>query len=616
MFSFVIVTIAYWLFCALWFSLVQKPIFGVYNRVCAQQSIRLKDVINIYHHGNVSDRIIASYLTAIPLIVLTISTMACGWGCNIAIIVYNVIIALAIGLLSISDTALYRFWKFKIDASVFVYLKSPKGAVASVSTTYLLVAFLSWMAVSASFFLGAQFTWNLATELAPLPAENLPWWGYVVVPILFILTTGILFAIIRGLGIRPNNPSIVHFSADPFFNHWALNPAYGLIYSFSVKDEFKGKFQTMSQQQCDDLIKELFPPNGFPTTKLFKKSRPNILLVIWESLSAEYSEFFKGVQPSTPCLDVLAQEGIAFTDCTSSGFRTDRGLVSILSGYPAQPTTSVIRYTRKLANLPGLARTLAKNGYSTMTVHGGDLAIMHKNDYYLASGHETLIAQKDMPSGLPTCKWGIHDGDVMQLVCDKISELDNSEKKPFFITLQTLSSHEPFDVPEKIIPDDKVRNSFAYTDKSLGRLVERLKESGAWDDLLLIVVADHGLNLPRPVTNRKEHSHIPMVFAGGVIAEPRRIDYPICQTDLAATLLGQLGIVHDDFIFSRDVMADTYTRSFGYHAFHNGVMLADETGMTTVDVMLSKVVEGEDSPVRRKYINAILQKLYQDLAER
>ena len=88
------------------------------------------------------------------------------------------------------------------------------------------------------------------------------------------------------------------------------------------------------------------------------------------------------------------------------------------------------------------------------------------------------------------------------------------------------------------------------------------------------------------------------------------------QTDLAATILGQMGIAHDDFIFSRDIFADTYTAPFGYHAFHNGVMLTDKEGMTSIDTMLNEVVEGEDNPQRRKHIDAILQKLYQDLADR
>lgn len=607
---------AYWLFCILWFSLVQKPIFGIYDRVCAQQSIRLKDVVNIYRYGNVSDRIIASYLTAIPLIIVTIACMICGWGYDIAITIYNAIIALVIGLLSVSDAALYRFWKFKIDASVFVYLKSLKGAFASVSTGYLIVALLAILSVSATFFLGAQLTWCMAVSIVPLPDTLLPWWGYMTFPGLLVLIAGVLFMVIRGLGIRPNNPSVVYFSSDPFLNHWALNPAYNLIYSFTVKDEFKGKFQSMPQEECDEIIQDLFPQSSAPSKKILKNSRPNILLVIWESLSAEYSEFFSGKQSVTPNLDSLAREGIAFTNCTSSSFRTDRGLVAILSGYLAQPTTSVIRHTRKLSNLPGLARTFAKNGYTTMAVHGGDLAIMHKNDYYLASGHEILMAQKDMPAGLPTCKWGIQDYDVMQLVCDKIEEFRKEDDKPFFITLQTLSSHEPFDVPEEIIPKDKVKNSFAYTDESLGRLVDRLKESGAWDDLLLVVVADHCLNVLGAVTDRKAVTHIPMLFAGGAVAESCQFDTRISQTDLAATLLGQLGIDHSEYLFSRDVLADTYTTPFGFHAFHNGAMFIDSSGMTVVDTMLNEVIEGEDDPQRRKKLDAILQKLYQDLADR
>ena len=616
MFSFALASLAYWIFCLLWFSLIQKPIFGIYDRVCAQNTIKLSDILKVYRYGNVSDRIIASYLTTIPMIIGMIGTMTCGVGSQIAITSYNAILALAMGLLAVSDAALYRFWKFKIDSSVFQYLKTPKGAIASVTSVYLIVALICWIIVAATFFFGAEFAWRSAINIAPLPTEILPWWGYIVVPLSFLVIAAVLFTIIRGLGIRPNNPSVVYFSPDAFLNHWALNPAYSMFYSFSVKDEFKGKFQNMEQQECDQIISTLFPKSGAPSKKILKTDRPNILLVIWESLSADYSEFFGGSQPATPHLDELAREGIAFTDCTSSGFRTDRGLISILSGYLSQPTTCVIRHTRKLPNLPGLARTLANNGYTTTAIHGGDLTIMHLNDYYLASGHKVLIEQKDMPTNLQTCKWGIHDGEVVKFATDFIKEKRKSDDKPFFITLQTLSSHEPFEVPELIVPNDPVKNTFAYADKALGDLVKELKLSGAWDDLLLIVVADHGVNLPKPVTDRKAHSKIPMLLSGGAITDQFQIDTPVSQTDLAATILGQLGIAHDDFIFSRDIFADTYTTPFGYHAFHNGVMLTDKDGMTSVDTMLNEVEEGEDDPHRRKQIDAILQKLYQDLADR
>lgn len=615
MFSFIIISAIYWLFCVAWFSAVQKPMFGLFNRKSARSKPGLRDIADVYRHGNVSDRIIASYLTAVPLAAGAVCPMVSPSATGVVMTVYNVVIALALGLLVTADTVLYSFWKYKIDTSVFVYLKSLKGATASVSSLYLAAALSAWVLVSATFFLGAECVIRCSSGVFPAHPLPLPWWGYIADAIALAAGLGVLFAVIRGLGIRPNNPSIVYFSSDPFLNHWALNPAYNMIYSISVKDEFEGRFQTMPQKECDEITAGLFPVDGKPTQQLLRTHRPDIMLIIWESLSAEYSGFFGGREPSTPCLDALAREGIAFTDCSAGGFRTDRGLVAILSGYPAQPTTSVIRHTRKLPNLPGLARTLGSEGYRTVAIHGGDLSIMHKNDYYLACGHERLIGQKDMPRTDDVCKWGIHDGPAMRLAADELTRMHGEGRGPVFITLQTLSSHEPFEVPRRELPD-KVRNAFAYTDHCLGCLVEDLKKSGTWDNLLLVVVADHGLNLPRPVEDRREFSHIPMVMAGGAVKGPARITAPMSQTDLAATLLGQLGISHRDFIFSRDVTADTYTVPFGIHVFHNGIMLADTEGKTVVDTMLDKVIEGTDDPVRRKRIAAILQKIYHDLSLR
>jgi hypothetical protein len=105
-------------------------------------------------------------------------------------------------------------------------------------------------------------------------------------------------------------------------------------------------------------------------------------------------------------------------------------------------------------------------------------------------------------------------------------------------------------------------------------------------------------------------------MAGGAVNGPKRIDLPISQTDIAATLLGQMDLPHHDFLFSRDVTADTYTTPSGIHAFHNGMMLADSDGYTVVDTMLDKVTEGDDTPRRRNQIAATLQQLYADLSRR
>lgn len=611
--TFIILTAAYWLTAAAWFELIQKPLFGLLNtRSSALGGLSGSSVGAAYRHGFVSDAIVASYLTAIPLIIGALATFIGRFPLLTVLGVYNALIALAIGLIATSDALLYGFWKYKLDASVFAYLRSIRGATASVSTIYLVTAVAGWLLVSATYFAAAQGVCALVLHACPAPAVT-SGWGYAAVALMLIAAVAGLFVIIRGLKIRPNNPSVVYFSPEPYLNHLALNPAYNLIYSLTTNTDFKSQFREMTDEECRAITAPLFPVSGTPHTRILRTQRPNIMMVVWESFGAEFMGELGGMPDVTPCTDALAREGVLFTDCVAGSFRTDRGLVCLLSGYLGQPTTSIIRYTRKLPSLPGLPRTLAAAGYETVAIHGGDLTIMHKSDYYLASGHRRLVAQRDMPSGLHEGKWGIHDGDMMDFAADEAGRL-TSGGKPWMITLQTLSSHEPFEVPYARLADP-VANSFAYTDASLGRMVERLKASGAWDNMVLIVVADHGLNSDRSAADRRNYAHIPLIMAGGAVDGPRRIDTLMSQTDIAATLLGQMGLDHSDFTFSRDILADTYIRPMGFHTYNNGFLIVTPEGYTEYDNVAGTAVKGAD-PGRELTGKAILQHLYDDIDRR
>ena len=114
--------------------------------------------------------------------------------------------------------------------------------------------------------------------------------------------------------------------------------------------------------------------------------------------------------------------------------------------------------------------------------------------------------------------------------------------------------------------------------------------------------------------SRQEYAHIPILLTGGAVAEGCRIDTLMSQTDLAATLLGQMNLPHDEFIFSRDILADTYKDTFSFHTYTNGFMFTDERGWTIVDNVSDEAIEGPDAERERKG-RAILQTLYKDLAE-
>ncbi len=608
MIGFILFTAIYFVYCTLFFCLVQKPFFGLYNRKSNPGEISIRDIADVYTHGIVSDFIIASYLTALPLIITAVHTMLPVFNTAIALTIYNVLAALIIGLISVSDTILYKFWNYKLDSSVFAYLRSLKGAFASVSGLYVAGGFSVVFLCSVIFFTGAEI---LSIKCSRLIDTNgwMEWWGYLIVVILFAAAVGILFATIRGLKIRPNNPSVVYYSKIPFYNHWALNPAYNLIYSLGTKDDFKDKFRFFDTKECESILSPLFPVTGTPTKKLLRTTRPNILLIVWESLGAEFVHSLGGKPDVAVNVDRIANEGVMFTRCTASSFRTDRGLVALLSGLPGQPTTSVIRYTRKLPNLPALPRRLKAEGYMTTAIHGGELTIMHKSDYYLASGHDRLVSQKDIPSSAPTCKWGVHDGYMFDFVYDDIIKKTESGER-WFTTFQTLSSHEPFNVPYDRLPDDEVGNSFAYTDHCFGEFIDKLKKTPAWDDTLIVCIADHGFNASHHPQSRSRYAHIPILLVGGALAYKGRIDTIMCQTDLAATLLGQMNMPHNDFPFSRDVLADTYTEPSSFHTYINGFMYSDQRGHTIVDNVSDEAIENPD-PDRERKGRAILQKLYE-----
>lgn len=592
--------------------LVQRPLFIIYNR-CSVSHISLRDLRQVYGHGILSDFIVAAYMTAVPLLYLWVSYNIPGglplWPLGIIMGA----ISLCYAAIVVSDTALYNFWHFKIDSSALQFLRSPKGAFASVSAIYLLLAMTAILVVATA---------CTAAVMVPLMAIAshagvTDLWGYTAGNLCFVIMTGTLAVIIRGLRIRPNNPTIVYHSSISFFNHAALNAVFSFVYSLGRDDPYSGVFHfTDDTAGVEREVTHLYPPTPGARLKFLNNNRPGVLFIIWESLSARFVEWTGGTPGVTPCLNALAAESVIFSNARCGSFLTDRGIACLLSGLPGQPTASIVQHTKKLPALPALPRKLREEGYTTTVVHGGDLSVRQKADYYLAAGNQRLIAGKDLDVTSPRCKWGVHDKVVADRVYDEINRARQSGK-PWMITWQTLSSHEPFDVPDNVLPH-KMENAFHYTDAAVSSLIERLKASGAWDDMIVVISGDHGVyygsEYGTPLS-RIPYTHIPMLISGGAVNTPLDISRLVSQSDLAATLLGQMELNHDEFIYSRDVLSPSYTTPFTFHSFHHGVVVSDERGDTAIDTDTGRVIEGTPDEHREHSARAVLQHLYSYLAK-
>jgi phosphoglycerol transferase MdoB-like AlkP superfamily enzyme len=168
---------------------------------------------------------------------------------------------------------------------------------------------------------------------------------------------------------------------------------------------------------------------------------PNILLITWESLTSKaLNRKFEEVSV-LPCLERRLKEGIFFDNAFASGDRTDKGIVSILSGYPAQPITSIVKMPEKTRTLPHLPSLLKKEGYQTSFYYGGETEFANMKSYLLGAGFDKITDVKNFEAKERNSKWGAHDHVVM----NKIKKDIQSTGRPFFIHWLTLSSHEPFE---------------------------------------------------------------------------------------------------------------------------------------------------------------------------
>lgn len=597
----------------LYFQLFQRPVFIIYNLPVSgcREAFTPLTLLKIMRYGFKSDIISASYLSALPLLA-TIAQCYINFDfISTFMRVYNILAGVVIGIGVLSDTALYRFWKFKLDAFVLPYLKSVKGATASVTTTYIVTFIISLAVTIALTILWTQWLTDLTLSQGIFHVTGVI--SGFITAVAGLVLVALLVIFIRGLGRRPNNPSISFFSNHLFINHSSLNPIYSFIYSLSVTDKIEGAFHFTDDEVCSREFHNLYPADMPSADSLLRTKTPNVLFIIWESLSARFVGELGDNRGITPCIDRLAREGIQFSRLDCNSFRTDRGLVSLLSGYLAQPTTTVIHMSKKLPNLPAFPRKFKDLGYETTAIHGGDMNVFHMAEYFLTIGHDRIIQQSDMPGDLPSGKWGVHDGEVADLIYDDIMDKTACGVK-WFTTWLTLSSHEPWIVPYSRINDDPVANTFAYTDSAIGKLTDRLRQTPAWDDLLIVITGDHGCNTGETIPTDK-YAHIPLILTGGAVKGPRRIDTIMSQTDIAATILGQLDIPHKEFIFSRDVTAPSYKYPFSFHTFVNGFMFRDETGFTVYDNVSEQATDNPDADREHKG-RIILQYLYDDLAKR
>ena len=588
----------------LFFFVAAKVGFMLYQH--GGHNFTFTDMMQVIGHGLSLDLSTSLYIIAVPFLLVAASLWLRipKWCFRI----YYSFAAVLLSLAFVADTSLYEFWQFKLDASCLSYLETPTEAMASVSTGYILLRLLCLMILVG----GIYWVYDKLTPPFQRLASKIQKFSASLATLLLIPL--IIIGIRGGLDESTTNIGQVYYSQNQFLNHSAVNPVFSFFASFEKTATNNVTYHFMEDKACEQIVSELYNTKSIGIDTLLTTQQPNIIVILLESCGGQFTEI-SGRTDITPNLNRLAHEGIYFTNCYANSWRTDRGTLCTWSGYPSFPTMSVMKMPSKSRSLPNIARTLQQErGYSTHYLYGGDINFTNMRSYLVAGGFSDLTWKDDYTKEEQTsAKWGVRDDITFQT----LTELTQTMRQPFLIGYSTLSSHVPWDVPIHHF-DDEVLNAFYYLDQCIGYFIQQLRQSDLWDNTLVIMLPDHGIVYAGLDESNPLLNHIPMLWVGGAVKQPRRIEQVCNQTDLPATLLGQLGIAHDEYSFSRDVLSVTYKNPFAIHTYDDGYTIIDSASFVNYDFISNRVVSnyGKDRDKLILRAKAILQAASKDLNKR
>jgi len=580
----IILTLRLLIFWMVFFA-IQQTLFLLYNRA-ELKGIPFGHVMLSYYYAIGMNISTACYLMALPAIFL-IAAIFIKKKSGLIYIIHTVNIILIIGylLIALFDIGLYSVWGTKINSKAIAYIMFPKEAIISVKAVpyWAFIMIMVAEATAAIFVYKRYFRPGYVAKIKFLYKAI---FSFVLLVILFVGMRG-------GLQKYPINRSWVYYSKYPVLNYASMNGFWNFMEIVMNPDIKENPYKYFSKEKAEAIVKKMHETTADSTKFILTTSRPNIVLILMESVSAENMASLNGIKGVMPGLDSLSKDGLLFTDFYANGFRTEQGIMSYITSFPAQPKTTIMRKIGKYYKLPNLTRTLGENGYSINYYYSGNLEFANTDAFLKYSGF-THIFDKDNYEWKRTTEWGAYDEELF--ACHlKEAEKDS---QPFFSIIMTSTSHEEFDADvEKVFTSnstaDKYKNTVHYTDKCVSDYLKSAKSKPWYNNTIFIITADHAHKYPNDRSyNAPERHRIPLLFYGNVLKkelkgkENHRIG---SQIDLAAMILAQLKIPYSTFTRSKN-MFNVLSPEFAYYTFDNGFGIITPKQILVYDHNLGQVV--------------------------
>lgn len=561
--------IRFYLFWLIFFF-ITRVTFEIYFRKKLKIATA-KEIVESFLYAVRLDLSTAAYIAIIPLAVSIVVWFIPRARVNtLWLKLYVWLCLLLVCFLTILDLNIFTEWGTKVNYRVFdSIIHQFSESIASSGSSPIALCISIGVVILA---LGIFISNKIIQYQYEAPKLNL---SYKIIASAFLILLNLFFQR-GGLQPTPINQSMAYFSSKQILNQSALNTEWNLFdNAFENLKAAHNPYMYFDPKYADSLSRSLYKPKSDTTVHILKTNRPNVVIFQLESFTADVIESLGGDKGVCPNFEKFIKSGVLFDSVYSAGDRTDKGIVAILSAFPSQATRTIITDNTKQEKLPALSSALKSAGYNTSYFYGGEAEYMNFKSYMLTHDIDHITSEANFERGQIDSKWGVNDG----LLLDTHIQYLNKETKPFFSFIETLTNHEPFDMPGKHhFPGDSVTNQFRstayYTDSCLNAYFEQAKKQDWYKNTLFILVSDHGHRLPRNTNEAYQpvKYHIPLLFMGGALKEQyrgTRIHKLGGQTDIAATVLAQLNLPYSQFKWSKDLL-NPGSLSFAFFDWDNG----------------------------------------------
>ncbi|WP_299708270.1 LTA synthase family protein [uncultured Pontibacter sp.] len=399
---------------------------------------------------------------------------------------------------------------------------------------------------------------------------------------LLLVAAFVVLGIRGGTQLKPLHPAHAFVQEHTSLGHLSLNSPFTFIKSLG-KSTLEEKHFFASDEELLAALPVQPDKYAIPAGEPLQE---NVVLIILESFSAEYVGALNNGEGYTPFLDSLASEGLLFRNSFANGRKSIEALPSILSGLPSLLPDPYIISPYQSNTIFSAGYLLREAGYTTAFFHGAANGTMGFNQYTAMAGIEHYYGLDEYPSNLQVRdfdgSWGIFDEPYLQYTVQEMSKLAH----PFFSTVFTLSSHQPYSVPAQYqgkFPKGEleIHESVGYADHALREFFKTASKQPWYENTLFILVADHTQKSIRPEYQQELGFYrVPLLLfhpAKKLEADVQKVTQ---HADILPTMVDYLQLPVDKLLpFGQSVLDSTAT---GHALLYNGVSyyLVRQDGVT------------------------------------